>query len=132
MSPTGHGITWTQNIFISEQDKQFSGFAVIIAIMKMCDHSEVIGEMFILETNAWQTASRISKANIHKVLRVIRIFYSQFFYKKFISTGTDPLGSKIVKSSVLNLHNHSDRNNYRWSMKTGEKLRRQANTFWDL
>ena len=29
--------------------------------MKTCDYSEVIGEMFILETNAWQTAFRITQ-----------------------------------------------------------------------
>ena len=40
--------------------KQFSSFAVIIAIMKICDHSEVIGEMFILKYNAWQMAFRIT------------------------------------------------------------------------
>ena len=37
----------------------------------MCDHSEFIREMFILETNAWQTAFRITqKQTIHKVLRI--------------------------------------------------------------
>ena len=41
--------------------KQFSSFAVIVAIMKICDHSEIIGEMSILETNAWQTVSRITQ-----------------------------------------------------------------------
>ena len=29
--------------------------------MKICDHSEVIGEMSILETNTWQTAFRITQ-----------------------------------------------------------------------
>ena len=72
--------------------------------MKTCDHSQVIGEMFILETNAWQTA--FAKANIHKVLRTIHISYSHVFYKKCISVGTHPLGNRIAKSSVLNWHNH--------------------------
>ena len=79
MSPTGHGITWTQNIFISEQDKQFSGFAVIIAIMKMCDHSEVIGEMFILETNAWQTASFFANFRLALLIKVFFIKKSVYF-----------------------------------------------------
>ena len=60
--------------------KQFSSFAVIIAIMKICDHSEVIiGQMFILKTNPWQTAN--SKANTNKFLRVIHILLT-LFYKK--------------------------------------------------
>ena len=70
--------------------------------MKVCDHSEVIGEMFILETNAWQTAFRITQK---QVLRVIHRFCSHFFYKKCFSTGTHHLGNRIAKSSVLNFYN---------------------------
>ena len=34
--------------------------------MKICDHAEVIGEMFILETNAWKTISRITQKQTFK------------------------------------------------------------------
>ena len=36
-------------------------FSVNIATMKITDHSEVIGKMIILETDAWQAASRITQ-----------------------------------------------------------------------
>ena len=85
--------------------------------------------MFILETNAWQTASRITQK--HKVFKShsIHIFYSHSFYKKFISTGTHPLRSRIAKSSVLNLHNHitviETTTGDRWKQVSNQKDRRE-------
>ena len=32
-----------------------------MAIMKICDHSEVIGEIIILKTNAWKMTTRITQ-----------------------------------------------------------------------
>ena len=40
---------------------------VIIAIMKKCDHSEVIREMLILEPNARQTTFRITQKQTFKL-----------------------------------------------------------------
>ena len=40
-----------------------------------------------------------SKANTHKVLRVIHIFCLHFFYKKCISVGTQPRRNRIANSS---------------------------------
>ena len=34
------------------------------------------------------------------------MFYSHFFYKKWISIGTHHLENRIAKASVLNLYNH--------------------------
>ena len=57
-----------------------------------------------------------SKANTHKVLRVIHIFCLHFFYKKCISVGTQPRRNRIANSSEFAKSHLSDRNNYRWSV----------------
>ena len=58
--------------------------------------------MFILETNAKITL----KETCTKIYESFICSTHTFFYKKCISIGTHPLGNKIAKSSVLNLHNH--------------------------
>ena len=50
--------------YLVNKIKQFSCFPRIIAIMKICDHSEVIWKMIILKTNAWQKATRITQNQI--------------------------------------------------------------------
>ena len=42
-------------------NNKFFSFASIMAIMKICDHSEVIGEIIILKTNAWKMTTRITQ-----------------------------------------------------------------------
>ena len=60
--------------------KQFSSFAV--AIMKICDHSEVIGEMSILETNTWQTAFRITQMQTSTKFLESFIYFTHTFLQK--------------------------------------------------
>ena len=76
--------------------EQFSSFIVITAIKRSYRRN------FILETNAKITL----KETCTKFYESFICSTHTFFYKKCISIGTHPLGNKIAKSSVLNLHNH--------------------------
>ena len=50
--------------------------------MKICNHSEVIGEMFILETNAWQTCSKITQKQTFTKFQESFIYFIHTFFTK--------------------------------------------------
>ena len=82
--------------------------------MKITDHSEVIGKMIILETDAWQAASRITQKQTFTKSHSY-ILFTIFLQKKKktvllkpkvgMSTGTHFLGNheetKSQKSSTI-------------------------------
>ena len=53
--------------------------------MKICDHSEVMGDMFILETktNAWQAASRITQKQTLTNFQESFIYFTYFTHTFF-------------------------------------------------
>ena len=81
------------------------------------------------QRNAWQKAVRKLKSKHSQSFKSHSYILLTLFSQNCISIGTHPPGNRIAKSSVLTLHNLSARNNYWWSVKTSEKLKRQAREF---